>query len=85
MTTLELVLALFQSVFFIIAGAYLNSQDEQEFRWKHEILERKIKSKKLVEPITVKDMPKREYGGLVVFYCGIFGLFATLAILIFFY
>lgn len=83
MTTLEIVLALFQSVFFIIAGSLINSQNESDYRFKMEMLQRKRKA--VVEAIKSEDIPKRSYGGLIVFYCGIFGLFATLAVLIFFY
>lgn len=83
MTTLEIVLALFQSVFFIIAGSYLNSHDESEYQWKLDKLERKRSLK--TQPITPEDFPKKNHSGMVVFYCGIFGLFATLAVLIFFY
>lgn len=81
MTTLEIVLALFQSVFFIIAGSLINSQNESDYRFKMEMLEKKKKTQ-VIKP---EDIPKRSYGGLIVFYCGIFGLFATLAVLIFFY
>ena len=83
MTTLEIVLALFQSVFFIIAGSYLKSHDEKEYQWKLEKLERKRKLK--TQPLTPEDFPKKDHAGEIVFYCGVFGLFATLSVLIFFY